>query len=377
MIYHVLPELEPLSASRGGALAHTVANILRLDKSRIAVCPDVDDTWGFRPDRVIVVPELRVYARIRGRRFIPIFILAPILRRAYRIMLSRLTPRDIVWFHNRPAFAAALGLTIRSIGAKVVCHLHDGNDVLASQLAFKRFAPDATIFVSDYLRRYWLKLIPSLASTHVVHNGVDETVFFPRESYERLHRDRPVVLFVGRLHPEKGVHVLLNALSILRERGISVSGRIIGSSFSGDSRPSRYIADLLKSSPPNVTFGGFRSARQIAEEYRGADILCCPSIWQEPFGKVNIEAMACALPVVASCVGGIPEIAERGGIALVPPDSPMELADALQTLILNVDLRLKLADEGLSSVRRSFTWRSVLNRYDSIVDQIYSHSYEG
>ena len=259
----------------------------------------------------------------------------------------------------------------------MVCHLHDGNDVLASQLAFKRFAPDATIFVSDYLRRYWLKLIPSLASTHVVHNGVDETVFFPRESYERLHRDRPVVLFVGRLHPEKGVHVLLNALSILRERGISVSGRIIGSSFSGDSRPSRYIADLLKSSPPNVTFGGFRSARQIAEEYRGADILCCPSIWQEPFGKVNIEAMACALPVVASCVGGIPEIAERGGIALVPPDSPMELADALQTLILNVDLRLKLADEGLSSVRRSFTWRSVLNRYDSIVDQIYSHSYEG
>jgi glycosyltransferase involved in cell wall biosynthesis len=90
---------------------------------------------------------------------------------------------------------------------------------------------------------------------------------------------------------------------------------------------------LFKTKPSNVEFKGYRSAKDIGEEYRAADILCCPSIWQEPFGNVLIEAMACGIPVVATRVGGIPEIAAEGGVQLVEPNSAVELANALQKLI--------------------------------------------
>jgi glycosyltransferase involved in cell wall biosynthesis len=111
-------------------------------------------------------------------------------------------------------------------------------------------------------------------------------------------------------------------------------------------------------------------ATEIAQEYRGADILCCPSICQEAFGKANIEAMACSIPVVATRVGGIPEIAAEGGLLLVNPNSAQELADSLQSLIEDKDLRKKLGREGFASFRRRFTWEINVKRYNEIINDV-------
>jgi hypothetical protein len=72
MIYHLLPENEPFSAFSGVAISRNVSNMMRLDPSRVVVCPKSDDSWGFGADRIMVVPAVHLLARIRGRRFKPV-----------------------------------------------------------------------------------------------------------------------------------------------------------------------------------------------------------------------------------------------------------------------------------------------------------------
>jgi spore coat protein SA len=277
---------------------------------------------------------------------------------------------DIVWCHNQPIFAAALEKEIHLKGAKLVYHCHDGLTGYPLRKAFKLFTPDAYVFVSEYLRQNFLHIFPWLRNTYTLHNGADEALFYPRQVRDGIDKTVPTILFVGRLHPVKGVHILLEAMSILQRRKVSAKCKVVGSSFSGGSKVTPYVKQLLKSSPSNVSFVGHRSALDIAEEYRSADILCCPSIWQEAFGMVNIEAMACGIPVVASRVGGIPEIAAGGGILLVEPDSPIELADALQKLIENRGLRAKVAADGLFSFQQQFAWTTINKQYESIVRRL-------
>ncbi len=150
MIYHVLPEMESFSAHKGGAIAHSVATFLRSDPSGVVVCLDADDTWGLKPENILIVPGLRAYAAIRGRRFLPLWVVRPILRQIYQPLLSRLKEGDIVWCNNRPFFAAALAGPVHSKGAKLIYQSHDVLDKYHYRTAFNSFMPDATIFVSDF-----------------------------------------------------------------------------------------------------------------------------------------------------------------------------------------------------------------------------------
>ncbi len=370
MIYHLLPELEPFSAYRGGALSHTVANLMRLDPSRSVVCVDADDTWGFESERILVIARLELYSRIRARRLFPLWIASPVLRWVYEPLLATLKRGDIVWCHNRPLYAAALEKSVHAAGAKLICHFHDGLDVGPIRRVLRVFTPDACIFVSEYLREYWKRISPHLTNLFTIYNGADEELFRPQGRNVAAGNMVPIVLFVGRIDPQKGVHVLIEAMTILHTRGISATCRVIGSSFSGGSKATPYVTRLTDSAPSNIHFVGSRSAKEIAEEYCQADVLCCPSLWQEPFGKVNIEAMACGLPVVASRVGGIPEIASEGGVILVEPNSPGELADALQKLIEDTEFRAKTGAEGRQSFLRRFTWTGVLRQYQVVLDSV-------
>src|SRR5271154_6340634 len=108
MIYDVLPEMEEFSAQRGGAISKIVANLIRLDDSRVVVCSAADGSWGLGTDRIVVIPALLAHGKIRGRRFIPGWMERLFYRQAYRSFLSRLKCGDIVWCHNQPLIAEAL-----------------------------------------------------------------------------------------------------------------------------------------------------------------------------------------------------------------------------------------------------------------------------
>lgn len=365
MIYHILPELEPLSTDRGGALAHTVANLMKLDQERTAVCPIADDSWGLPSGRILVIDSLLSYGRIRGRRHMPIWLLQPVIRHIFKPFVSRLRRGDVVWIHNRPMFAAALTDDVRKAGAKLVYHFHDGIDPNVARRCFSMCRPDAVIFVSEYLRTYWEPILPMLPNAYVVHNGADANKFFPANEPKQDGK-LPVVLFVGRLNPVKGAHVLVEAIRKLNERGVKTICRMVGSSYSGGSADTPYMQNLLHLSPSNIEFTGHCSATELGDVYRSADVLCCPSVWQEPFGKVNVEAMGCGLPVVASRVGGIPEIAADGGVKLVAPENSTELADALQSIIDDSNLRRQMSRDAYTSFRKHFTWTVALSRYREI-----------
>src|ERR1700683_2301633 len=124
MIYHLLPENEPFSAFSGVAISRNVSNMMRLDPSRVVVCAQSDDSWGFSADRILLLPALRPLARIKGRRFIPRLLTNLYFRRVFQSLLSRLKPGDIVWCHNQPFYCAALEGMIRAKGAKLVFHAH-------------------------------------------------------------------------------------------------------------------------------------------------------------------------------------------------------------------------------------------------------------
>ena len=370
MIYHLLPGNESFSMYSGLALARDVANMMRFDDSAIVVCREADESWGFPADRSLVIPQMRIFGRIRGRKYIPRWITSPFFRRIFRPLLAALRSGDIVWCHNQPFWCAALEPFIRAKGAKLVYHAHNPLTDRPHRAAFKVFTPDACIFVSDTIRQRALTWIPWLSSTYVVHNGADDLLFYPPRPESRLRNPVPVVLFVGRLEPRKGVHVLIEAMRILQQRKVKVLCRIVGASFLQGSKATPYVRNLHENSPSNVEFKGFCPQSELAKQYRSADIHCCPSVWQEPFGNVNIEAMACGIPVVASRVGGIPEIAAEGGIALVEPNSAVELANALQKLAEDENLRTQIAAEGLQAFQRRFTWSAICGQYQDIANSV-------
>lgn len=168
----------------------------------------------------------------------------------------------------------------------------------------------------------------------------DETT---RESVRRELEagDKFVVLMVGYLIPEKGADVLVRAAAKLPS---DVVIWIVGAGPE---------AARLEQMARNLGLGqrvrllGNRS--RVQPFMQAADCLACPSVWEEAAGLVNLEGLACGLPVVASRIGGIPEIVEHEGTGLlVTPDSAEELAEAIHRLFKEPELRSRMGREARS-----------------------------
>ncbi len=374
MIYHVLPEVEPFSEFAGGALSRWVAHTVRSDDARI-ICPWADDSWIFDRKRLLPMTGMRWYGKfLKHRDFcLRISYRVRVLRWLMKSVVERLKDGDVLYIHNRPEYVLALPpAEKRKTHYKVVLHMH--NDHLANLTAAEkaRLSPDLTVFNSEFLEQQGRRLVKNLENTAVLYNGADENCFYPPLSAKET---LPVtVLFVGRLIPEKGVHILVEAMRLLQQQGSSAVARIVGSVGFGDDRSSEYLERLRLHAPSNVKFIQYTAGKALADEFRGAAIFCCPSLWEEPFGMVNVEAMASGLPVVATDAGGIPEIFAEGGGLLVPRDSIEALATALQRLILEPSLRRHLAREGFANYQKRFRWSMISAGYRALMSRLQSES---
>jgi colanic acid/amylovoran biosynthesis glycosyltransferase len=172
--------------------------------------------------------------------------------------------------------------------------------------------------IGDFCRSQLMKLVePSQwEKLRVVHCGVDPRAFTPAERNGRpgLH-----VLCVGRLVPDKGQSILLDALAELRSRGVGVTATIVGDG------PDRAALEA-QARGLDVEFTGAVGQDRIRELYAAADVFCLPS-FAEGVPVVLMEAMASGLPVVTTRVMGIPELVDE---VLVPPGRSDALADALE-----------------------------------------------
>lgn len=369
-IYHLLDEAEPFSEVRGGAISRWVANVLR-NGDETVICQSFDDTWGYPTSRLIRLPSWDRCNQVHPALYrSPWMIQRPIYRHVLLPLLERLKRGDILYIHNRPECADVLAGTAEQRGIRIVLHMHNSLLHPRSKKHIQALKNVPVVFCSQFLRQEAVSAYPNrLQNTHVVYNGADSRTF---RADGRIQKSMPEIIFTGRLIPNKGVHVLLDAMRILQSRGVEAKCTIVGGSAFGNGKRTRYIQELHRMRPGNTELIGYRTGNEFASLVRNADIFCCPSIWNDPFPMSLLEALASGLPVVASKTGGIPEQLAYGGGILVPPDDKEALATALQQLLEDTSYRQRLSGEALQASRGHFLWDSVRHQYDSVINGLAS-----
>jgi glycogen synthase len=215
--------------------------------------------------------------------------------------------------------------------------------------------------------------------TRVIYNGIDVSQYQPTFDPEVLHLyhidpDRPYVLFVGRITHQKGIMHLLKAIEYF-QAGVQVVLCASGPDTPeiGRETAARIEALQAQAGKKIVWIPTFVPQDHVIPLYSHAALFICPSIY-EPFGIINLEAMACGTPVVASAVGGIKEVVLPGETGLLVPlnleslDDPktgaaqrfaQDLATAVNQLMDNPDLRREMGIKARQRVLDEFSWTSI------------------
>lgn len=217
-------------------------------------------------------------------------------------------------------------------------------------------ACDAVVAVSREMKQDILKCydIPASRVT-VIHNGVDPKKYHPQDgsrSVSNFGIRTPFVLFVGRLSRQKGVFDLLEAMHNVPENAtlVLVTGKPDTPEIEEDLRRA------LSGMGHVVWIPEMLQDPDLVGLYNEAAVFVCPSIY-EPFGIINLEAMACETPVVATRVGGIKEVVvDKETGFLVPPGDPVRLGRAITRLLEDPELAARMGKEGRRRVLEHFTW---------------------
>ncbi|MGW1212915.1 glycogen synthase [Streptomyces sp. NPDC002499] len=238
---------------------------------------------------------------------------------------------------------------------------------------------DAVIAVSGAMREDILTCYPALdpAKVHIVHNGIDTALYRPDHGTDvldriGLDRDRPFVLFVGRITRQKGVPHLLRAV-----RDIDPAAQVVLCAGAPDTpeidREFRELYQELSSVREGVHWIPQMLPRpEVIQLLTHAAVFVCPSVY-EPLGIVNLEAMACGTPVVASRVGGIPEVVDDGKTGLlvtVDEDFEPNLARALDSVLGDPEAARRMGEAGRERAVGEFGWDAVARRTVRLYEEI-------
>ncbi|HUJ08296.1 MAG TPA: glycogen synthase [Streptosporangiaceae bacterium] len=237
----------------------------------------------------------------------------------------------------------------------------------------------AVIAVSAGMRSDALAAYPALhpGRVHVIRNGIDTTEYAPDPGTDALAMHgidpgRPYVLFVGRITRQKGLSVLLRAAEHL-DPAIQL---VLCAGLADTPELEAEVTGLvehLRSARTGVTWiPGMLPKAQVIQLLSHATVFVCPSLY-EPLGIVNLEAMACGAPVVASRVGGIPEVVVDGQTGLlVPPDDPAELAKAIMSLADDKERAAAMGAIGRRWVTAEFSWAAIAAQTAELYATLYA-----
>jgi glycosyltransferase involved in cell wall biosynthesis len=290
--------------------------------------------------------------------------------------LHKKCPVDI--FHINTLYATVAGGFLKTfLHIPTVCSVH--NTFQASFLI--RFC-DKILANSEYMKRFLIKERHiEKERVDVLPIAVDIEGFSARAANDRAEKelelqDRDVILFVGRKVPYKGPQVLIDALPEISKENPKSLALFVGPDYFFGSNSRSYSAFLEERARRigvigNVAFRGYVSDQALRDYYKAADILVCPSIWQEPFGKVVIEAYACQKPVVATKVGALPEIVQDGASGiLIPPNNPKALANAVCSLLNDRKRAKRMGKKGREIVEHRFSFQVVSERCQTIYEGV-------
>ncbi|MCG7422734.1 glycogen synthase [Micrococcus porci] len=241
----------------------------------------------------------------------------------------------------------------------------------------------AVIAVSEGMRRDILRCYPDVdpAKVHTVHNGIDTQLWTPQTGTDALTKygidpDRPSVAFVGRITRQKGVpHLLRAALQLPEDVQLVLC---VGAADTPElAREVEGLIGRLRAEREGVVVvEGMIPRGEVTQILSAATVFACPSIY-EPLGIVNLEAMACGTAVVASAVGGIPEVVDDGVTGLLVPveqaddgtGTPVDeekfaadLAKALSTVLADPERATAMGEAGRARAIEHFSWETIADR---------------
>jgi starch synthase len=242
---------------------------------------------------------------------------------------------------------------------------------------------DAIVAVSYGMRADVLDAYPFVdpAKVHVIHNGIDTSLYAPNPGTDTLERygidpDRPAAIFVGRITRQKGVRHLLHAaeqfdpaIQLVLCAGAPDTPEIAAETTAA-------VDHLAATRHGVVWIHDMLPRPQLTELLTHATVFVCPSVY-EPLGIVNLEAMACETAVVASAVGGIPEVVADGLTGQLVPyhavttdEFETGLADAVNALCGDPARAAAMGKAGRERAVHEFSWDTIAHRTVELYDSL-------
>lgn len=284
-------------------------------------------------------------------------------------MLKDIHGVDLVHAHGYGHFPTFLApfCKLRKIPAVITTHSDIGGLSLRKKF-FDAVVPKITlryasriIALSNHEKASLItRGVPSEAIT-IIPNGVDIDEFARKNRYRVSSRDSKVILYVGRIDfQQKGLDILVRALArLVHERNLDIKLRLIGPDWGDLSRLEEMARKLAVET--RVEYLGPLPRRELVRKMHEANVFVLPSRF-EPFGISLLEAMASEIPVVASRVGGVPEIVQEGVTGLLfEPENDESLSDRVEQVLTNESYGSELARNAFSSLHK-YSWRTIAKR---------------
>ena len=295
--------------------------------------------------------------------------------RTFRFLVRRRRSFDILHAHMAFGHAVMAVVFARSFGKKsiikIACAGKYGDLYLFSQFKWFDYAleimhqADAIVAVSKEVERELLEY--GFPHDRIVHipNGVD-VAKFEREN-PPFQNSSVNFLLTGRRHPQKGIDILLQAIRLLRERGMGERFKVsmYGADYEEyDYRNMAHELGVMQS----VQFFPFE--QDIIPLYESADCFLLPSRG-EGLSNALLEAMSMELPVIASSVSGTPDVVEDGidGL-LILPESPQALADSMGRVIENREFAIQLGKNARRKMESRFSLESIARQYSELSERL-------
>jgi glycosyltransferase involved in cell wall biosynthesis len=241
------------------------------------------------------------------------------------------------------------------------------NDLVIGKAILKN--ADQILTVSKETKKYVLKLGADKSKTSVMYNGVDPKCFRTAQKEESriklgLPKNRKIIFSVRRLVYKNGLDTLIESVPLITQSYPKVLFVVAGK---GPSR--KLIEDHIKELGigSNIKLTGFVSDEQLPIYYNSADYFILPSASGEGLPLVLFEAMACGLPVIATTVGGTPEIVDhmKNGV-LVPPRNPEKMAKALIKLLATEHLGKIIGEQARADIACRFSWEENVKKLEHV-----------
>jgi D-inositol-3-phosphate glycosyltransferase len=304
---------------------------------------------------------------------------------AYKMFTHLIGKCDIVHAHGHVYMASYMaGMVAKKLKKPFIVTQHNTfidyksflniveqlNDMVIGKSVLRH--ADRITTVSKETKKYVLRLGADKTKTSVIYNGVDTDLFRPANKNQSrkklgLPNNRKIVLSVRRLVYKNGLDTLIESVPKVAQKHPDVLFVVAGK---GPSR--KLVEDRIKELgiSQNIKLAGFVPDEQLPLYYDAADIFMLPSASGEGLPLVLLEAMACGVPVIATKVGGTPEIVNhmKNGV-LVPPIDTEAMAEATSKLLSEEKLRTTIGEEARRNVENRFTWTENVRQLQEVYNE--------